>query len=133
VQELRDEWQHRYGVELSRSAMQRALVKLASVGEKRFRPSEQGRADVQARRAGSASGPRFVEFVRKRLYARIYPGDIVLLDNLRVHHAPAVRELIEAQGEELFFLPPDSPDFSPIEPCWSFVKHLLASSGIERW
>jgi len=74
---------------------------------------------------GSVNGPRFVEFVRKRLCPRIYPGDVVILDNLRPHHAPIVRELIEAEGAELVFLPPYSPDLSPIEPCWSFVKHHL--------
>jgi transposase len=78
---------------------------------------------------GSVNGPRFVEFVRERLCPRIYPSDIVVLDNLRTHHAPIVRELIEAQGAELVFLPPYSPDFSPIEPCWAFVKHLLRKFG----
>jgi transposase len=74
---------------------------------------------------GSINGPRFVEFVRERLCPRLSPGDVVVLDNLRVHHAPIVRELIEAEGATLVFLPPYSPDLSPIEPCWSFVKHQL--------
>jgi transposase len=74
---------------------------------------------------GAINGPRFVEFVRSRLCRRLYPGDVVVLDNLRPHHAPVVRELVEAQGAKLVFLPPYSPDFSPIEPCWSFVKYHL--------
>lgn len=74
---------------------------------------------------GAVNGPRFVEFVRERLCPRLYPGDVVVLDNLRAHHAPIVRELVEAEGAQLLFLPPYSPDFSPIEPCWSFVKHHL--------
>lgn len=78
---------------------------------------------------GSINGPRFVTFVRDRLCPRIYPGDIVVLDNLRPHHAPAVRQLIEAQGAQLVFLPPYSPDLNPIEPCWSFVKHQLRKLG----
>lgn len=74
---------------------------------------------------GSINSPKFIEFVQKRLCRRLHDGDIVVLDNLRPHHAPAVRELIEARGAELVFLPPYSPDFSPIEPCWSFIKHHL--------
>jgi transposase len=74
---------------------------------------------------GAVNGPRFVEFVRETLCPRLYPGDVIVLDNLRAHHAPAVRELVEGVGARLLFLPPYSPDLSPIEPCWSFVKHHL--------
>jgi transposase len=74
---------------------------------------------------GAVNGPRFVEFTRQTLCPRLYPGDVVVLDNLRAHHAPIVRELVEAAGARLLFLPPYSPDLSPIEPCWSFVKHHL--------
>lgn len=76
---------------------------------------------------GAVNGPRFVQFVRRRLIRRLYPGDVVVLDNLRAHYAPAVRELIESVGARLVFLPPYSPDFSPIEPCWSFIKQWLRS------
>jgi transposase len=78
---------------------------------------------------GSMNGPKFVDFVRRRLCPRIFPGDVIVLDNLRQHHAPVVRELIEAQGAKLVFLPPYSPDLSPIEPCWSFIKHQLRKWG----
>jgi transposase len=74
---------------------------------------------------GAVNGPRFVEFVRRRLVRRLYPGDVVVLDNLRAHYAPAVRQLVESVGASLVFLPPYSPDFSPIEPCWSFIKQWL--------
>jgi transposase len=74
---------------------------------------------------GAVNGPRFVEFVRDTLAPRLYPGDVVVLDNLRAHHAPIVRDLVHAVGATLLFLPPYSPDLSPIEPCWGFVKHHL--------
>lgn len=74
---------------------------------------------------GAVNGPRFVEFVRDTLCPRLYPGDVIVLDNLKPHHAPIVRELVEAVGARLLFLPPYSPDLSPIEPCWSLVKHHL--------
>jgi transposase len=79
---------------------------------------------------GSINGARFVEFVRRCLCPNLYPGDVVVLDNLRLHHAPIVRELIEAEGARLIFLPPYSPELSPIEPCWSLVKHHLRKLAI---
>ncbi|MEX0272681.1 transposase [Leptolyngbyaceae cyanobacterium UHCC 1019] len=50
------------------------------------------------------------------------------MDNLPVHHAYAVRAAIEAVGAKLVFLPPYSPDLSPIELCWSKLKQLLRSA-----
>lgn len=64
----------------------------------------------------------FVRWVRTRLAPRLRRGDIVLLDNLRAHLAPAVRRWIVARGATVRFLPPYSPDFNPIEPAWSLVK-----------
>jgi transposase len=49
----------------------------------------------------------------------------VVMDNLGAHKGEWVRELIEARGCSLLFLPPYSPDFSPIEEAFSKVKALL--------
>lgn len=38
-----------------------------------------------------------------------------------------MRSAIEAVGAKLVFLPPYSPDLSPIELCWSKIKHFLRS------
>src|SRR5262249_565602 len=74
---------------------------------------------------GAVNGAGFGQFVRETLCPRLYPGDVVVLDNLKPHHAPVVRELVAEAGATLLFLPPYSPDLNPIEPCWSFVKHHL--------
>lgn len=50
------------------------------------------------------------------------------MDNLPVHPATVVREAIEAVGAKVVFLPPYSPDLSPIELCWSKLKQLLRSA-----
>lgn len=57
------------------------------------------------------------------------PGAVVVLDNLRPHHAPAVRARLEAAGLGLLYLPPYSPDFAPIEPAWSKIKQALRSKA----
>jgi len=54
------------------------------------------------------------------------------MDNLRVHKMRRVRELIEGEGAEILFLPPYSPDFSPIEEAFSKVKGILRRIGGAR-
>ena len=51
----------------------------------------------------------------------------MILDNLATHKIRGVREVIEAAGARLLYLPPYSPDFNPIEPTWSKIKQILRS------
>ena len=39
--------------------------------------------------------------------------DIVVMDNLGSHKAPAIRRAIRAAGAKLFYLPAYSPDLNP--------------------
>lgn len=57
------------------------------------------------------------------------PGATVIMDNLKPHRVAAVKEKLEAAGLKLRYLPPYSPDFSPIEPAWSKIKTLLRSAA----
>ena len=49
-------------------------------------------------------------------------ADVVRLDNLRVHHASSVEDAVRASKARVLWRPPYSPDFSPLEDCWSKVK-----------
>jgi transposase len=51
------------------------------------------------------------------------------MDNLGAHRPKRVRELIEARGCELIYLPPYSPDLNPIEEALSKIKHILRKIG----
>ena len=51
------------------------------------------------------------------------------MDNLSAHKGSRVRELIEAKGCELLYLPPYSPDLNPIEEAFSKIKALLRRAG----
>jgi transposase len=59
------------------------------------------------------------------LVPTLQPGDVVLLDNLKVHQVSTIEQAVQAAGGAVIFLPPYSPDFSPIEPCWSKLKTFL--------
>jgi transposase len=53
-------------------------------------------------------------------------GQVVVLDGLGAHRrTDKVRELIEARGAELLFLPSYSPDLNPIEEAFSKIKNLV--------
>lgn len=70
----------------------------------------------------------FLAYLEQVLCPRLKPGDVVVMDNLSSHKVVGVRELIEAAGAELLYLPPYSPDFNPIEQCWSKLKQALRSA-----
>jgi transposase len=74
---------------------------------------------------GGMTGARFVGYVRHVLAPTLRPGQVVIADNLRAHHADGARAAIEARGATLVHLPPYSPDFNPIEHGFSKVKQSL--------
>jgi transposase len=71
---------------------------------------------------GAINGALFHCWVREVLGPTLQPGDIVLWDNLSVHKGAGIEALITARGARLLPLSPYSPDFNPIEPCWSKIK-----------
>lgn len=77
---------------------------------------------------GSVNTNVFVTYLQEVLVPQLWCGAIVVMDNLKVHHATRVREIIESAGAQLVFLPPYSPDLSPIELCWSKLKQCLRSA-----
>jgi transposase len=67
----------------------------------------------------------FETYVKRLLAPALHPGQVVVMDNLGAHRPKRVRELIEARGCELIYLPSYSPDLNPIEEALSKVKHIL--------
>lgn len=52
-------------------------------------------------------------------------GDIVVLDNLGAHKASQIEAIAKECSAQVIWLPPYSPDFSPIEQRWSKLKTYL--------
>lgn len=77
---------------------------------------------------GSVNTDVFLTYIQEILAPQLWAGAIVIMDNLPVHHASVIQEAIAAVGARLVFLPPYSPDLSPIELCWSKLKQLLRSA-----
>lgn len=74
---------------------------------------------------GSVDAKAFVTYVERILCPTLTAGQIVILDNYSIHKHADVRELIEARGCRLLFLPTYSPDLNPIENAFSKIKAFL--------
>ncbi len=77
--------------------------------------------------AGSIDGEVMLFFVEEMLAPLLKAGDVVIMDNVATHKQEEIKDLIEARGALVIFLPPYSPDLNPIENCWSKVKTILRS------
>lgn len=78
---------------------------------------------------GAVDAIAFGVYVERLLCPSLRPGQVVVMDNLSVHKGQAVREMIGAVGCDICFLPPYSPDFSPIELTFSKIKEGLRAIG----
>ena len=78
---------------------------------------------------GPINGEWFKAYVAQVLAPELRRGDIVIMDNLSSHKQAGVRELIEAAGATLLFLPPYSPDLNPIEKAFARLKAMLRKAA----
>jgi transposase len=84
---------------------------------------------------GAFNGLTFEAFIATRLVPKLWKGACVVMDNCSIHKDKdgEIRRLIEEAGAKLVYLPPYSPDFSPIENFWSKVKMILQSIGARSY
>ena len=83
--------------------------------------------------SGAVDGATFEAFLVKKLIPKLWKNACVVMDNAKIHKGEMVRELIEAAGARLIYLPPYSPEFSPIENFWSKVKALLKKTAARTY
>lgn len=76
---------------------------------------------------GSVDGLTFEAFVIRKLIPKLGKGAVVVWDNYSIHKGSKIEEAIIEAGAKLIYLPPYSPDFNPIENCWSKIKSILRS------
>lgn len=74
---------------------------------------------------GTTTGEVFRAYAEQVLGPTLRPGDVVVMDNLRAHKVSGVAEALVGRGAQVVYLPPYSPDLSPIEACWSKLKTAL--------
>ena len=59
------------------------------------------------------------------LLSHLNGNSVLIMDNMKSHHAKAVKDLLDSSGVRYIYLPPYSPDLNPIEKLWSKIKALL--------
>lgn len=74
---------------------------------------------------GSTNHQSFAAYLEQVLMPRLWPGAWVVMDNLSVHKNERFKNMLSAIGVNLLWLPPYSPELSPIELCWAKVKNYL--------
>jgi transposase len=78
---------------------------------------------------GATTARVFETHVKKLLAPSLEEGQVVVMDNLGAHRPKRVRELIEARGCQLIYLPSYSPDYNPIEEAFAKIKNLLRKAA----
>ncbi len=78
---------------------------------------------------GATDSEVFEVYVEHFLAPKLREGQVVVLDGLGAHRPKRIRDLIEASGAELVFLPSYSPDLNPIEEAFSKIKNTLRKVG----
>ncbi len=78
---------------------------------------------------GAMDTATFEWYIAEQLAPTLRPGQVVVVDNLSAHKAEGIRQSLEARGCSLLFLPPYSPDFTPIEQAFSKLKAILRGLG----
>jgi transposase len=78
---------------------------------------------------GATDAAAFEIYVEHFLAPTLCEGQVVVMDNLGAHQPKRIRELIEARGAELAFVPSYSPDLNPIEQAFSKIKNILRKLG----
>jgi len=73
----------------------------------------------------SVDGNIFAHFIEQCVVPNLKPEHKLIMDNVPFHKIKAVEEMVTATGVEIIYLPPYSPDFSPIELMWSKIKSVL--------
>ena len=80
-------------------------------------------------RQGGTTKEAFLTYLREEVAPTLEPGQTVVLDNLGAHRPPEVREIVEARGAALLYLPSYSPDLNPIELAFGKLKAGLRRAG----
>ncbi len=78
---------------------------------------------------GATDSEAFEAYVEHFLAPSLEEGQVVVLDGLGAHRTKKVRELVQARGADLLFLPSYSPDLNPIEEAFSKIKALVRKEG----
>ena len=74
---------------------------------------------------GGMSRKNFLDYLKNLLIPTLNRGDIVIMENMCIHHVKGVWTIFQEAGMKLLYLPAYSLDLNPIENMWSKIKATL--------
>lgn len=75
--------------------------------------------------AGGTTAERFRDYLGNLLLPTLDKHAVIIMDNMRSHHAKIIRQFLDEKEINYIYLPPYSPDLNPIEKLWSKLKAIL--------
>ena len=78
--------------------------------------------------SGGTTVERFKRYLETDLIPHLNGNSVLIMDNMKSHHAKAVKKLLDSSGVRYIYLPPYSPDLNPIEKLWSKQRLFCANS-----
>ena len=75
--------------------------------------------------SGGTTVEHFKHYLKDILLPHLNGNSVLVMDNMKSHHAKAVKNLLDSSEIRYIYLPPYSPDLNPIEKLWSKVKSFL--------
>jgi transposase len=78
---------------------------------------------------GAMTGEAFAAYFRQVLAPELLPGTVVFCDNLVTHRNKDAAQDLKEVGCWILYLPPYSPDLSPIDMAFSKLKEHLRRIG----
>jgi transposase len=82
---------------------------------------------------GAVDTLTFDAFICQKLLPNLWQGAVVIMDNCSIHKSEEIEALVATVGARIIYLPTYSPDFSPIENCWSKIKSILRAIGARTY
>ena len=64
--------------------------------------------------SGGTTVERFKRYLETDLLPHLNGNSVLIMDNMKSHHAKAVKNLLDSSGVRSIYLPPYSPDLNPI-------------------
>lgn len=74
---------------------------------------------------GGTTAERFRSYLENVLLPTLDENSVIVMDNMKSHHAKIVTEFLDEHKVTYLYLPPYSPDLNPIEMLWSKLKSVL--------
>jgi putative transposase len=75
------------------------------------------------------NGERFEEWFEESLLKTVEKGKTIIMDRAGFHRKKQLEEACKKHGVNLLYLPPDSPDYNPVEKTWANMKRELRSTA----